>query len=164
MSDRTYTLNIYVNGDGGGGKHTVSPTSAGESSPENKETGFFDSAKKILKLAPVGFAINTVKQVAVAEMNRVSLRTGHQLLQEKINFKYGIATRALTIGAATVGLAASGNLPMAAFTLASGLISTAMNYAIQNDNLRIQKTVEDVGIAQANIRAGAGGGRHGKAE
>ena len=160
----SYTLNIYVKESGEAKSAPVSPTSAGETSEKSRETGFLESAKKIMKVAHVGYALNVAKQLVVAEQNRVAIRTGHQLLQEKINYTYGQASKAIALGAATVGALASGNAPLAAVTLATGLISHAVNYSLQSENLRIQKTVEDIGIAEANIRAGAGANRRSRAE
>ena len=157
----SYVININVKGDSGKkARAPVSATSQGEPhESRDSSASFFASAKKILHLAPVGYAIKTAESIVVAEMNRVGLRTGNHLLQEKINFTYNLGKKAALTGIATVGALATGNIPLALFTASTSLISTALSFAQESRTLSLQKSVEDVGRAEADIRAGAKGGR-----
>ena len=57
---------------------------------------------------------------------------------------------------------AAGNVYGAVIAAAVSTVTKVINFGIESNKIDLQRTVDDIGRAQANIRAGAGGGRMGK--
>ena len=57
--------------------------------------------------------------------------------------------------------AVSGN-PLAVAAGVGAAVSWGVDIAVAQDQLNLQRAVEQIGISQANIRAGAGGDRVGR--
>ncbi len=108
-----------------------------------------------------GLAVAAVNKGITTYISRVGLRTGNTALQERLSYAQSTAQRAIGIGAALIGGALTGN-PLAVVGAAVSAVSWGVDIGIQAENLRLEREVEGIGIRQANIRAGAGGGRTSK--
>lgn len=87
-------------------------------------------------------------------LQTVSLRTGGQEMQQRLQFAYSIGEQALGIlESAAIG-AAVGNLPGALVGIAVGAMSTIINYANQADTIAIERGLEDISLRGLNVRAG----------
>lgn len=143
---------------------TVASNSEGERVDTPKEESGFDSflkkANTIKKCAATGYALKYVDLAVTTKLNRVELRTGNSLLQEKISYQYNITKRLSLSAAAVVGGAITGN-PLAVVGGIVSLANIGIQRAIESKNIEIAQQVENIGISLANIRAGANGGRSG---
>jgi hypothetical protein len=95
-----------------------------------------------------------VEQITDSYVNTVSLRTGAEELQEKMQFarsviKQGVGiAESITIGALTGGFVG------AAVGAVMSIATTAVSYAIKDREIRLQRSVEDVSLASMIVRAG----------
>ena len=108
--------------------------------------------KKVM--AAGGIAASFVNQVVTHQIQTVSLRTGAEEQQERLAFAYSIAKQVGgTLLSTAVGAAMGGGIG-AVVGLVVGIAHTAISYSQKAEELRIQKTVEDVGLRYLNARAG----------
>ena len=166
MADVTYRIIIEgMGGEGDAPKTTAATPSGDEISPRSTgsgttaETGGFAKAYKVIKnSAAVGLALKYANTTAI---NRVELRTGRATYQEQLNYQKSATIRGLGIAASIIGGLATGN-----YLLAVGGAVSALDWGIEigiaQENLNLERAVNNVSIGMANIRAGAGGDRHGK--
>lgn len=108
--------------------------------------------KKVMAVG--GIAASFVNQVVTHQIQTVSLRTGAEEQQERLAFAYSIAKQVGgTLLSTAVGAAMGGGIG-AVVGLVVGIAHTAISYSQKAEELRIQKTVEDVGLRYLNARAG----------
>ena len=166
----TYVISIKLDGAEGTAQSSnngVAPSVNGQSVSGVGGAGKSESAelKGFFKSAPVQMAKGAILAAAhkgiSTYINRVSLRTGNEALQERLSFAYSTAQRAFAIGASFVGGLATGN-PLAVIGSTAAAMSWAYDIKIQAENIQIQRELEGISIRQANIRAGAGGDRAGR--
>ena len=162
MADVTYRFLFESTGGSSSSSHrsSVARTTSGEDVEETSVSRFVRGIEAIRKMAPVGYALKFANQAITAEINRVELRTGNALLQEKISYAYSTTGRVLTIGGAIIGGALTGN-PLAVAGGVMSAISWGVDIAQEQTNINLARRVENIGIGMANIRAGAGGNRNG---
>ena len=145
MAD-TVTYEIHIVQDGGESQKSAPKAVASVPESQSSEGNQFVGGKygKIaVKMASFGIAIQAAKNVASTEIGRIELRTGHSTLQQRSQFVFNTTSKIL-----------SGNVV--------GMIRDAWNYSEKRQEIEIQRTVENIGIKQANLRASSGGGRNGK--
>lgn len=106
------------------------------------------------KLAPLAFAYTAAKTIVNVSSNRVALRTGHQSYQEKIQYCVSVAEQAIDIGASIAFGAITGGVGGAVIGAATAVTKQAINAMIAAQELAIKRSVEGIGIRQANVRAG----------
>ena len=161
MPNVTYEI-IIRSEDGGGGKGSgkSSPKSGVAKTPKGDDAGGFNGKKTAALIYAAAKQIGT--RVATTYINKVGLRTGNITLQEKMSYDFSVANRAINIGSAVIMGAATGD-PIAVLAGVGSAVSWAVDIAVAQDQLNLQRAVENIGISQANIRAGAGGDRIGRA-
>lgn len=87
-------------------------------------------------------------------LQTVSLRTGGQEMQQRMQFAYSVGEQALGIIESTaIGLAV-GNLPGALLGLATGILTTVINFANQADTIALERNLENISLRGMNVRAG----------
>lgn len=122
-----------------------------------------DITKTVMKAAAYGYAKKFLGTIASANVNTVSLRTGQIQLQERQQAILGYASSAFDIvESAVAGWATTGSPYGALAGAAASLAFKGIDYGIEKRELQLSASVENIGRTQANIRAGAGGGRAGK--
>ena len=168
MADVTYVISIRDDTGGkgsseagssgaGSGNGGVAPTSTGENA-----SGFHLSKKQKINLGIVA-AKKAVHTIAVTYINQVGIRTGNTTLQEKLAYTLSCGDRVFNMGTALLTGVLSGN-PAGGVLAAAGIAFTrGVEIAVAQEQLKLERAVENIGISQANIRAGAGGDRFGKA-
>lgn len=177
MADVTYR--IIIEGMGGGSADSTPKTTAAtpsgvdvSPSPSPSPTGggtggggaggIADLYGAIKKSAAVGLALKYLNLFATTEINRVELRTGRATYQAELNYKKSAAMRGLAIGGSFVGAAIMGN-PLLAVAGVVSALDWGLEIGIAQENLNIERAVNNVSIGMANIRAGAGGDRFNRA-
>ena len=130
-------------------------TTEGESKKQAKKA-------KAVAVAGYHYAKRAVMTVWDYNVSTVSLRTGQERLQEKLEFNKRVASFGISlVEGAVMGAAAGGGVG----ALVGVAVTTAFKVAelgIEQSKFNMQRTVDDIGLAQANIRAGAGSDRIGK--
>lgn len=118
------------------------------------------AAHKIgLAFAAVRKIANTVIPTAI---NRVDIRTGNTTLAQKLSYQYSVANRGVSIAASLVFGVATKHPVIGFIGSAVSAASWGADIALSKEELSLQRRLEDISIQQANIRAGAGGGRAGR--
>lgn len=152
MAEHNYTLTIQLSSDGS----AQSPI-AGQSNQSQKggsDSGF--TAKKAVK-ALVSFN-NFVKPfaqpIADGYIQTISLRTGAQEAQERIQFAYQIGEQAVGIGTSIITGLIVGNLPGALIGAGVGILTTALNYANKAERVGLERSLESISLRGMNVRAG----------
>ncbi len=160
MADVTYVISIRddtssdksskqsKNGIEPGG---VATTPSGESGSSGKPLG------KVIGLV----AAKKVIQLESTYVSMVGARTGNVTRQEQLQYDISRTHRQIAIGGMIVGGIVTGN-PLAVIAGVGAAVSWGIDLAIAQKNIDIQRSIEDISISQANIRAGAGGDRYGK--
>lgn len=155
MADINYVITIR----GIGGKSDsasskpahIAPTVEGDAN--GGLGGFVKGAKALAKAAPFAYAIRYADLAVTTHINRVELRTGNALLQEKISFQYDMGKRVAASSAAIIAGLATGNY-IAAIGGAMSLVNIGVQQMIAQENINIARAVENVGLEQMRIRAG----------
>ena len=166
MADTTsYVITIKLDGNGGASsakKSTANTVSGGK--VREKESDFVKTVKDlhgIVKMAPVGYALSFSKRVVNTYNNTVELRTGNARLQERNAYNFNTISTIASIGGAFTYSAVTGNaLGMGASMIA--LASKAYDIAESQYMINLNRSLEQVTIQQANIRAGAMSSRTGQ--
>lgn len=165
MADVTYLITIRDETGKGSSEENnggVAPAYDGaNASGAPKGTSGTDYAKKAKALGIVAVK-KIAHRVATSYINQVGVRTGNTQFQEKLSYSYSCLERVLGIGTAIIGGAIAGN-PLAVLAGVGVAASWGVNIAVAQQQINLQRAVDDIGIAQANIRAGAGGDRSGRA-
>lgn len=122
------------------------------------------SKKAITKVAGYHYAKKAAMMVWDYNVSTIALKSGREMLQERqetakkyISFGISVAEGAMS------GLMMSGGNPAGA--LIGAAVTTIYKVAeigIESSKLNLQRRVDDIGLTQANIRAGAGSDRIGK--
>lgn len=165
-----YTIVIKLDeggGDANVGKAVATAPSGDSAQSEEKKVGrkkrsSLQNGAAYLRTAPVAYALRAANTIAVSNINRISLKTGHTTLQEKTSFKYSAISSGVGIlSSAVFGGITSGN-PVGAVVGAVGAIaSIGVNYIMQAQTMELEKRLDGINVQQANIRAGSAGNRFG---
>ena len=129
--------------------------------PNERQINHFHISKKAGVMMGVAAVKKVGNRVATTYISQIGVRTGNVTLQEKLAYDKGVAMRAIGIGTTLIVGAATGN-PLAIAAGVGSAISWGVDIAVAQEQLNLERAVENIGIQQANIRAGAGGDRSGR--
>ena len=155
MPDVNYIITIKGDGVGGVVTNGVAP-SGGVTAERSTDTRVPSMLKRV---APAAIAGQIAKTVIRGELHRVEVRTGFSTAQERLNFAVskaaGIATPIIA-GAMTAGPAGA--------IIGGGLaiFNEALQYSQAKETYNLNRTIENISIGMADVRAGAGGDRTGQ--
>lgn len=149
---------ITIKGEGSGGSGGSQDKSGVAKTTEGKDAGGLKIGRKTVTAA----AAMVAAKVVTTSINRVGVTTGHTTMQQRLNAAYSNGTSALMTGAAIVGGLVTQNYLAVVAGVASA-VNSVIDMSIAEMNINTQRRVDAVSIRQANIRAGAGGDRNGKA-
>ena len=159
MAKNTYYI-VFENKDG----EEQSPVAKNKDSAGSSE---YDKDIKALTkgvkgYATLSYAKNVTDRIVTSQLNMVSLRTGHEELQQRMQFAYGVAKKGVGIveGAIMGGSVASGAGALIGAVV--GLADTMINVAIKSNEIGVRQDLENQTLALNRIRAGAGQDRSGK--
>lgn len=128
---------------------------------EEKEKGVIDTLHHINNMAAIGYAKQMANSFITHRINKVELRTGNALLQQKISYTYDTARLVSSSVSSIIFGAATGN-PLAAAAGVMSLVNRGIELAQAAEKLNLERQVENIGRNMANIRAGTYGSRLGK--
>lgn len=163
MADVTYKIILQSRGGGSSSPKSTATTPKGEDvSPKEQETSIYAAYKTIRNSAPVALALKYANTAITTTINRIDLRTGRSTYQQQVQWQYSTALKGASIVGAIVGGLATQNYLLALGGAVSA-VDMGIDYAIAAENIKLERSVEGIGIGMANIRAGAGGDRHNRA-
>lgn len=141
------------------------PTASNKSDASpSVDTSDSDALRKgIAGYASINYAMSVVDKLATSEINTVELRTGHQELQQRMQFAYGIAKQGVGIVSGAIAGAGVGGAVGALVGAVVGVADTLIGVGIKQNQLNVQRSVENQELYFNRIRAGAGQDRTGKA-
>ena len=100
-----------------------------------------------------------IARVVSHELNQVELRTGRSEWAQKLQFNYSLVNKGLGL-IESVGMGyAVGNIPGAVIGAMTSIAGTVVEYIQKQDNINLEKSLENITLQQNRIRAGVGGGR-----
>lgn len=150
-----YTITIR---NEGGGSSSSSPV-AGNQQPatqqapaKNSKTPNPDWVKGLV--AYNQYLKPFVSQVIQHEVGTVSLRTGSQELQQKVEFAYDLISEGVGLAESIAVGAAIGHLPGAVIGAVMGLATSAVGYINRRKTIGYNQSLEDISIDLMNTRAG----------
>ena len=157
MAEKEYKITL-VNDTGGGeeSKSTATNVFNDGAKDENKNKSIFS------KMAAVKYAANVADRVITSSINMVSLRTGHEALQQKINTNYGYAKKGINFVTSVVQGAMVAGVPGAIINGALNVGSELVNLAIRQNERNVARQQERITQYLNQIRIGANSGRIGK--
>ena len=120
--------------------------------------------KQLGGLAMYGYAKNIINKGIQSGISTVSLRTGHEELQQKQQLAYSIANRSIDIATSIVLGAKAGGSWGALAGAVIGIGMQAVDIAIKSNEINIARQQENMSQFLNQIRIGAGGGRMGRTE
>lgn len=156
--NNAYTIYINLNSlprDNAVAKQEAS-TSGGFSDRNVTETDVTNAAKKIVSFAT---AAATADKVATMLINTVSMRTGANEYEQRLDATYSAAKSIFGAGAALASGMYYGQLPLVALGMVMSGINKAANIAQRATQLNVAHSLEDISINMWNIRAGTSGRR-----
>lgn len=165
MADVTYKIIIEGSSGGADGSGDSSSPRTTAITPKGEDVSpksIYDTYKVIRNSAPVALALKYAHTAITTQINRVELRTGRAVYQERLNFAYNTALKGTAMVGATVAGLATGNY-LLALGGAVSFVDAAVNYSIARETINLERRVENIGIGMANVRAGAGGDRNNRA-
>jgi hypothetical protein len=144
-----------------------SPVARNKNAPSGTEdSSATQSISKALKgYAALNYAISVGDKLTMSTINTVELRTGHQELQQKMQFAYGTAKQGVKIVSnAVAGGLASGSWVGAVVGAVLGVADSVINLAIKQNEINMRREVEGQTLYLNRIRAGASQDRTGKTQ
>ena len=161
MAERQYSI-ILKNDTADDKRQTTAPTAKGPDPDKERKKAIKKGA------AVVGTAYSTLSTVASyvksATIDVVSLRTGYEEKQQKLEFAYTVG-KTLADMAVSIGMGfAIGNVPGAIVGAASSIGSTVANLAMHQNQINISRQNENTSIFLNQLRMGAGSNREGRTQ
>lgn len=147
---------IVISISGGEGSEIVS----GEDAQLKEDIKTIEGAKKAVKSMVSYAAARTFADNLISyEISQVSLRTGAQEFEQKLQFGYSMTNKVVNIATATLAGAKLGGAIGAGVGFIGSIMYTMFGYS-QNENIiRTKQTLEDISIGMASLRAGVSGRR-----
>ena len=160
MNNNEYVITI-INGTGSNEKPQAV---ASNQSNDGKQKDKNKLPKQLGGMAMLGYAKNIANRVIQSNINMVSLRTGHEELQQKQQLMFGVGNRLTDIGLTILG----GAMTDGGWGALAGAIvsigSNAIDIAIKQNEINIARNQQNTSMFFNQIRIGAGGGRMGRTE
>ncbi|MBQ4509787.1 MAG: hypothetical protein II984_03595 [Clostridia bacterium] len=157
MAEKEYRITL-VNDTGGGeeSKSTATNVFNDGAKDENKNKSIFS------KMAAVKYAANVADRVITSNINMVSLRTGHEALQQRLHTHYGYAKKGISFVTSVVQGAMVAGAPGALINGALNIGNELVNLAIRQNEISVARQQESITQYLNQIRIGANSGRIGK--
>lgn len=142
-----------------------SPVASNKDAPDDSVENTAENLTKGLKgYASLNYAVSVVDRVLSAQINTVELRTGHQELQQQMQFVYGVAKQGVGIVSGAIAGGTMGGAVGAVIGAVVGVADTMINMGIKSSQINMRKEIENQELYFNRIRAGAGQDRTGKTQ
>lgn len=159
-SDRSYTIYLNLNSlpQGGAMAEQESSTVGGTSDGNTADHDAMIAAKKIVSFATMAATADKVASIAISE---VSMSTGANEYEQRLDAAYSASKQIIGAGAALAMGAVTGTLPVVALGMVMSSINKAISISQKATQLNMAHSLEDISINMQNIRAGTSGRRDG---
>lgn len=152
-----YRLIIELSGDGGDSNNTTTPTA---NSGDNKSAKQEQNQGLKQGLAVYHYAKNLTTKYLSHRVNTITLRTGFEEQQARMQLAYNLGTRAFNvIESAVIGGLTTGSPYGALAGAAIGVVTEAIDMSLTAQEVYYAKDVEATQIFLNSIRMGAGANR-----
>lgn len=142
-----------------------SPVASNKDAPDDSVENTAENLTKGLKgYASLNYAVSVADRVLSAQINTVELRTGHQELQQRMQFAYGVAKQGVGIVSGAIAGGTMGGAIGAVIGAVVGVADTMINMGIKSSQINMRKEIENQELYFNRIRAGAGQDRTGKTQ
>lgn len=147
-----YTLTIRIDADGSSQNPIAGQNNQTKDAPSESNK----NAKTIIKglVSFNAFVKPLVQPMIDGYMQTVSLRTGSQEAQDRLQFAYNVGEQAVGIISTIAMGAIVGNLPGALLAAGTSIFGAAMNYANKAEKMRLEHNLESITLRGMNVRAG----------
>lgn len=146
-------------------KTTASNKSSTNEDDENSRIGDpEDMVKGLKRYASAGYAISLADRVISPQINTVSLRTGHEELQQRMQFTYGFIKQGASVVQNAVAAGTLFGGAGAVIGAVVGIADSLINISIKQGEINTKRQVENMTIALNNIRMGTRQDRGGRSE
>lgn len=161
MAKNTYYV-VFENKD----RTVESPVASNKNAPSdsNEEQDLGAITKGLKKYASFSYAESVVDRVLSAKIDTVELRTGHQELQQQMQFVYGVAKKGVGVIKGAIAGGSVGGAVGALVGAVVGVADTMINMGIKSNQINMRKEIENQELYFNRIRAGAGQDRTGKTQ
>lgn len=157
MDNNTYHLYVHIDG---GEQKSVLSSQSGQSADASKDgttaSGAVRAVKKVVSIAAAAKFADTLISY---DISQVSLQTGAQQYEQKLQFGYSMLKKGVGVVGATVAGARVGGIAGAVAGFVASTMYQVVGYFQRSETLQTEKRVEDIGIGLMSIRAGTSGSR-----
>lgn len=157
MENNTYHLYVHI--DGVDQKSVLSSQSGQSANATNDGATASGAARAVKKVVSVAAAAKFADTLISYDISRVSLRTGAQQYEQKLQFGYSMLKKGIGVVGATVAGAKVGGIAGAVAGFVASTMYQVVGYFQRVETLKTEKSVEDIGIGLMNVRAGTSGSR-----
>lgn len=152
MAEHNYTLTIQMSSDGGSQSPIAGQSNQTQETPS--EGGFTAQTAVEALVSFKTFVEPLVQPVVDGYIQTISLRTGSQEAQDRIQFAYNVGGRVKNLAKNIIIGARVGSLPGAIAGAAASIFSTVINYAVESKRLSYEQSLESISLRGMNVRAG----------
>lgn len=150
---RNYSLTINVTSNNSGGNSPIAGQDGVRQETPNENAVNAGAVVKGL-VSFNAFVKPFVQPIINHSIQTISLRTGAQETQQRIQLAYDIGEQAVGMLESIAIGAAVGRLPGAIMGATVGLVTTMINYANQADTIGLERSLENIALRGLNVRAG----------
>ena len=153
----------FINETGSGTEEknkAVASNQSNDGTTNNKEKRI----KQLGGVAMYGYAKRITNKAIGSYINTVSLRTGHEELQQELQLIHNVANRGLSIVESVVMGAKVGGGWGALAGAVIGLGMQGVDIAMRSNEINISRQQENMSLFLNQIRIGSSGGRTGRTE
>lgn len=161
MAKNTYYI-VFENKD----RTVESPVASNKNAPSDsdEEQDLKALTKGLKKYASLSYAESVVDRFLSTKIDTIELRTGHQELQQQMQFAYGVAKKGVgIIKGAKIGGSVAGGVG-AAIGAVVAVADTMINMGTKASQIDMRREIENQELHFNRIRAGAGQDRTGKTQ
>lgn len=165
MADKTeYVITIKLDGDSINSSDGYPQAPNADGTPTTVQNGLSSIKGAAIGVAAYGYAKKAVNALWDYNLSTINIRTGQTQQQEREQFSKNMISRAFSIGESFVaGTILGGGNPIAGLVgMGINLVATTANVALESARHDLNQSLDDIGRAQANIRASTGEQRMGR--
>jgi len=152
MAEHNYTLTIQMGSEGGSQSPIAGQSNQAQETPS--EGGFTAQTAVEALVSFKAFVEPIVQPMVDGYIQTISLRTGSQEAQDRIQFAYKVGAQVKNFTKNIVMGFVVGNIPGAIAGAVTSVFSTALNYAKESRRLSYEQSLESVTLRGMNVRAG----------
>lgn len=148
-----YSLVIELRSEGNEQNPIAGQSNAPQTTPNSSDKATPQSAVKAL-VSFNSFVKPFVKPFVDQHIQTISMRTGAEETQQRIQFAYSIGEQAIGLGASVLTGFILGNVPGALLGASTSILTSMVNFAKAVNEIDLAQSLEAVSLRGMNVRAG----------